>query len=297
MAVSEESFKTKMDEITQQLTKITECFVDTNKKIAESEQKVIKHINKKYEELNGKIVGLEAKVSSLQSESDAKSLRISALEMKLNMRNLIIFNFDESEITQEELVTNVVNFFNQTMKAIIRHSDVDQVYRLGKEQPQKSRPLFVSFVATRTRAQIFSLRRNLKNTKISISEDCPKDINAKRKELLPALLGARKMNKKAHFKLNTLVVNGVVCSENDIVMYKNANAESSKRLRPTDDSPSHSNVGQSKKHRNIAAAQRLGRQRSSSTSLDANTPISQFFESSPKPVPQGSQTVFHFEEA
>lgn len=52
--------------------------------------------------------------------------------MNFNRRNLIIFNFQENEITYEELVSNIISFFNVFMKAIIKHADIDTVYRMGK---------------------------------------------------------------------------------------------------------------------------------------------------------------------
>jgi hypothetical protein len=161
---------------------------------------------------------------------------------------------------------------------------------MGKETPRKTRPLFVSFVAIKTKVQIFSLRRNLKNTKISISEDCPKDISTKRKELLPALLGARKMNKKAYFKLDKLWVNGTLCSDDEIEIYKKANNESNKRTRQTEGGNSPNNSINPKRHRSVTLTQKNGRVRSSSLSSDSmgDNTITKFLANTKNPVPSTS---------
>lgn len=216
--------------------------------------------------------------------------------MKINQRNLILYNFEESEVTPEELLSNLVYFFNNIMKVIIKHSDIDVVYRLGKSRPQNMRPIFVSFTTLKMRDYIFSSRRNLKETKISIAEDCPKDILEKRKQLLPALLGAKKQKKKAFFKSGTLVVNGTVCSEEEIATYSKAYSEASKRARSVDViSPTNTQEAKKPKNRNISLVKKAGRQRSLSTSnspIGASKPISEFFTSNGS-TPSNTRTDYY----
>lgn len=287
--------------------------------IAISEQKVIEHIDIKYNELSEKIVQLDdqitslkndsaqqsLKISELERESAAKSSYISTLEMKINKCNIILFNFEEIEITPEELVTNLVKFFNDVMKVIMKHSDIDVVYRLGKAQPRKTRPVFVSLTTLKMRDYIFSCRSNLKGSKVSISEDCPKNIIEERKKLLPALLGAKKLKKKAFFKYGTLMVNGVACSNEDIEKYCKAYAESSKRPRQYEAS-SPTNIAQDvKKPKSLSVVRSSSRPRSLSasnpptpSSLKPITPtahsskqITQFFNSAVTNSPN-SKTIF-----
>lgn len=183
-----EAINTQLAAIT---TSIASSKTELNSNIAASEKRVIEHIKLTCSQLNDKIESLEERVCELERQSDAKSVQINALEMKINMRNLIIFNFEEKEVTDTELLSNIIQFFIEKMKAIVKHSEVDQIYRMGKPQPLKTRPIFISFVAVKTRDHVFSMRRNLKETGITISEDCPKNISARRKELMPALLGAK----------------------------------------------------------------------------------------------------------
>lgn len=307
-------FKKILDELNKKLTKISESIASSeknlNKKITTSEQKVIDHIDSKYNELSEQIVKLEeritllenettqqsAKIQALESESVAKSLHIASLEMKINRCNLLFFNVEENEITPEELLTNIIRFFNEVMKVMIKHSDVDVVYRLGKEQPRKIRPVFIGLRTLKMRDYIYSCRRNLKGSKVSISEDCSKEIIEKRKLLLPALLGAKKSKKKAYFKLGTLLVNGSVRSDEDIVNYSKVYAESSKRRRPTD-AVSPSNIPQEiKKPRSgTNVAQSLGRPRSlslcNSPYASTSQQITQFFNTAPPSSPN-AQTFF-----
>lgn len=67
---------------------------------------------------------------------------------------------------------------------------------------------------------------------MSISKDCFKETLAKRKTLLPTLLGAKPLNKKVCFKLGSLTVDATVCSDEDIGNFSKPYAESLKRYRP-----------------------------------------------------------------
>lgn len=294
-----EAFLKLMMQMNAKLTNITTSIATSEanieNKIADSEAKVIEHIDTKYKELSEQILGLENRISALEEERDlqrkqileleresaAKSSQIVSLEMKVNQCNIILFNFEENEITPEELLTNLITFFKEVMKVIMSHTDVDVIYRLGKPNPRKIRPVFVSLTTLKMRDYIFSCRRNLKGSKVSISEDCPKEIIERRKQLLPALLGAKKLKQRAFFKYGSLVVNGSVCSDEDIGKYSRAYAESSKRGRSIEEASPTGNPGtEVKKPRpNLKGLKSSSRQRRSSVGNLATPPrpITSFF--------------------
>lgn len=303
-------FQKMMDELAKINESIAKSEKNLNEKITTSEQKVIEHIDSKYNELSEQIVQLEERISTLENENTLQSAKISALElkaaeksayinsleMKVNRCNLILFNVEEKEITPEELLTNIVKFFQVVLKVLVKHSDIDVVYRLGKAQPSKTRPVFISLTTQKMRDYIFSSRRNLKGSNVSISEDCPKEIIEQRNKLLPALLGAKKMKKKAYFKHGTLMVNGLICSDEDIENYSKAHVESLKRRRDTD-IVSPTNMPQKvKKPRNIGKAlERVGRPRSislcNSPLANSSKPIHDYFDTAPPESPN-SRTFF-----
>lgn len=306
-------FQKMMMELNNKLSSITNAIVSSeqnlDERISASEKRVIDHIDSKYNELSEQIVKLEERISSLecekvqqsqaiselQMESAAKSSYISTLEMKINKCNVILFNFEESEITPEDLLTNLIKFFNEVMKVIMKHTDIDVVYRLGKEQPRKIRPVFISLTTMKMRDYIFSCRRNLKDTKIYISEDCPKEIIAKRKQLLPALLGAKKLKKKAFFKYGTLVVNGKACTDEEIEDYCKSYTESSKRPRSVEVS-SPTNVSQeTKKQKSLSLLRASERRRSMSLSNSpgaSTSRITQFFNTQAPSSPNSGTFSF-----
>lgn len=308
-------FEKMLLELNKKLTTITDSIVSSEKnlndRIATSEQKVIDHIDTKYNELSEQIINLEeristlenesalqsSKISELQSESAAKSSHISTLE-KINRCNLILFNFEENEITPEDLLTNIIKFFKDVMKVIMNHSDIDVVYRLGKEQPRKIRPVFVSLTTLKMRDYVFRCRRNLKDSKVSISEDCPKEIIEVRKQLLPALLGAKKSNKKAYFRYGTLLVNGTVCTDEEIEQYSKAYAESIKKRPRPSDPQSPSNISQEvKKSKGLSTlVKNSGRQRSLSMNnsplpSSSSKQITQFFNTN-NPSSPNTKTIY-----
>lgn len=328
--MSEDLLKKTLDELNGKLSTITDSIKKSeknlNERITTSELAVIDHIDKKYNELSEQIEKLEnriltlenevdcqsAKIAELEKESAAKSNYIAEMEMKINRCNLIVYNFEEKEVTSEELVSNLVKFFKEVMKVILEHSDIDVVYRIGKETPHKVRPVFVSLTTMKMKNYIFSCRRNLMGSKVSISEDCPKEIIEKRKKLLPALLGAKKLKKKAFFKYGNLIVNGVACTDEDIQSYSKSYAESAKRPRSMEIISPTSNIQEAKKPKNLSAIVRSTtttiskkpnglsgivknatkpRTHSESSVAGSSKQITQFFNSTTSRSPN-TQTVF-----
>ncbi|KAL5274843.1 hypothetical protein ACFFRR_001090 [Megaselia abdita] len=116
------------------------------------------------------------------------------------------------------------------------------------------------------RDYIFNCKKNLKDSKVIIYVDCPKEIMTMRKQLLPALLRAKKMKKRAFFKYGTLLVNRAVCSHEDIVKYSKAYLES-KNKRPAKDviSP-EKETNDAKKSKNVSVDRRPVKNRSQSVS-------------------------------
>lgn len=107
-----------------------------------------------------------------------------------------------------------------------------------------------------------------------IAEDFPKEINQKRKELYPAMMAAKTMEKKAHLKVDKLVVNGKVCSDQEVKDLLHV-AEQNKKKRPIQTtSPDESN--QPQKVRQIQA----GSSRERSASLGRQG-IEQFVQKTP----------------
>lgn len=188
-----------------------------NANINEVEKRVIACVDAKFDEVNSRCDDLEMKVQQLQHESNKKSDQIKALEMKINIHNILLFNFKDSERDEDELLGCVISLCKNTLKVNVDNSDFEAVYRMGKKQEKKDRPVMVKLFSVKTKNDIIKARSTLKGTKIVISEDFPKEINDKRKELYPAMMAAKQQNKKAFIKVDKLMVDGKECSKEEVL--------------------------------------------------------------------------------
>lgn len=170
---------------------------------------------------------------------------------------------------------------------------------MGKPQPHKTRPMLISFTTVKMRDYIYTCRRNLKGVKVYISEDCPKEIIKQRKQLLPALLGAKKLKKKAYFKFGILMVDGTACSDEEIAHYSKGYTESLKRRRPVDSNSPTSMAQEVKKTKNtksiVSGIWRIERPRSlslcNSPSASNSKQITEYFGTAPVDSPN-CKTIF-----
>lgn len=249
--LSEAAFNKSIGTLTTYIKNISCSILETeerlNKNINASETRVVEHIDSKFNELNEKVDCLEERVTTLEAESAAKTSIINALEMKSSIHNLVIFNLKEEECDELPLLEILLKLFNETMKMTIFPKHIDLLYRIGKPQLNKMRPVIISFFSLKVKNDILKAKPLLKNTLINICEDCPKEINTRRKQLLPALMGAKRMNKRAFFKIDQLIVDGKVCGPEEIEKFTKHYEETKKRHRSNDSEPSETPSASMKK--------------------------------------------------
>ena len=126
--------------------------------------------------------------------------------------NMIFYKFPET--CDEDCIGLVRKIITNDLK--INHEEVNQfqfcgVHRLGKQSRERPRPIIARFTCRSDRDKVWKMRRNLKDSNISIGEDLPKRVQEiKRKILIPAMKKARSLDprNKAAVIGDKLVVNG-----------------------------------------------------------------------------------------
>lgn len=146
---------------------------------------------------------LEQTVVHLQLESEAKSHRIASLQIKLNQRNLLLFNMEDQEKTENELLNLVIELFGKTVKVPLHTNDIEYVYRLGIKEESKDRPIMIALFSIKLRNEILRAKGNLKGSKVVIAEDFPKENNQARKEI-PAKAVAKTQNRKTNIRIKKI---------------------------------------------------------------------------------------------
>ena len=143
------------------------------------------------------------KLESKQSITDAKISKLMEENAKLesfNRRDNLLLD-GIKEYPNENVTSVVESFLKTNLKINADHADnikFVRVHRLGKPPHMNSSPvnkprtIIVRFSNYSDRSLVWSSKRNLKNSKLSMAEDFPPIIRERRKTLLPYFFAARK---------------------------------------------------------------------------------------------------------
>lgn len=135
--------------------------------------------------------------------------RVQHLERETRRNNVILHGIPESEQNKQELMEKVLEALNNMgKKAQIAEWDIwelSQVTRLGKQKEGIARPILIQLTLAWRKVEI------LKNNKqfpvgIYATEDFPKDVLEKRRELKTRLAEEIKNGKTAYIRYDKLII-------------------------------------------------------------------------------------------
>lgn len=210
---------------------------DIFKNINDASERVMKNTDEKVGVLSEKIEKLEQIVETQgliiekQEAYCAKHERqITQLELTVRKNNIIIFKVEENERTTEELLLLIIDLINKSNEQFdLIKNDIESCFRLGKKTEGKIRPIRITFKSYEKKQKVLMGKKS--GATFTIAEDLPKSVVEARKPLIPKLLELKKEGKRAHFKLDELVVEGKIWKEN-------SPETSKKRSRSNENSPS-----------------------------------------------------------
>lgn len=137
----------------------------------------LKPLNNSVKALQNEIAGLRTEVESLKEDIEKKDEEISDLYVRLDEReqysrrnNLRIFGVTE---TEHENTDNLVVKVAKDIGVTLDGHNIDRSHRIGKPGP-KPRPIIVKFIGYHARKEMFSAKKALKGTGITIREDLTK---------------------------------------------------------------------------------------------------------------------------
>ena len=158
-----------------------------------------------YRIMEGRLIRAEKEIQDLKEQqlmSEARSMR----------DNLIFYNITEP--TQENPETTLNNFLKDEMKVNdddLKKIKFDRVHRIGKKEKTKTRPLIAKFNPSSGKGLVLSHAKNLnKEKKFGVNEQLPRELEERKKHLLPQYREARSQDKKPKWSLDKLVINNKV---------------------------------------------------------------------------------------
>lgn len=145
---------------------------------------------------------LEEKIAG--NENSIRELR-SDLSKIGREKNLIIYNIEDKAEYNTDVTQTVRRIFEQ-VKLDIPDVALDDAFRLGKVKG--SRPILVKFISARWVHLVFEKVEELKQFKITISNDLTREERDEKRKLLQLRYNLRKAGHKADIKRNQLLLNG-----------------------------------------------------------------------------------------
>lgn len=147
------------------------------KRLEQSENRLLGEI-KEIKEANGI---LAKKYDDLEKRLESQNETILQLQRQVNSNNLIIFGIKENE-EEDNVEDSVMVMIKSKLQVDMRDGEIDQLYRLGKKQANRIRPIKVCFASNGAKSKILKNRTKLAGTDIYVNEDLPKALRIRESE-------------------------------------------------------------------------------------------------------------------
>lgn len=204
-----ESLEQKVDRFEIEMKKLWTFTYDSDKRTGNRLQQVEDKVESSDFALgvvNDKVVGLEKERNLLKDE-------VVYLQSQSMRNNLIFGNITEAPTeTQDECEKKLREFLIGKMKiaqTVIDTMQLERVHRMGaRNDRNQCRKIIAKFTMFKDRELVRKQWKTLQGTNYYVHEQFPKEVNDKRRQLLPRLKDAKKAGKRAWLAYDTLYVDG-----------------------------------------------------------------------------------------
>ena len=131
--------------------------------------------------------------------------------------NLIVSGIPEThgENAQEVLKTFMKTKLNLPVDKV-NGIILDRTHRMGKQSATTPRPIITKFKFHQDKIDVMSKGPQLKNTNYGLSHQFPKEINDRRKILVPIMKKARTATKRAYISVDKLYIDDELYKNKDV---------------------------------------------------------------------------------
>ena len=127
------------------------------------------------ESLEKSNVAMDSKIAVQSTVADRLVEQVHELRQYSRRTNLLIHGVEETDQpgTKEDTDTKVTEIFHQRLELNNEFvpKDISRSHRLGKRQNGKTRPIIVRFTSYRAKKMVFDVKKKLKNSGISVTEN------------------------------------------------------------------------------------------------------------------------------
>ena len=203
------TIQTSLNKVTAEVSTMNTKVVSMEKQLGDLEtsrnfdSKTLDSIQGKQKEIDKMLKTME----KMESEQKEKLLDLQSREMR---DNLIFYGFEEDkEETDKDCVDKVLKLVDEQLKIPhAKHIPIHRAHRMGRYQRNKTRPIVAKFAFYPNREDIRKAAKNLEGTQYSIGQQFPKEIQERRRQLVPLLKEAKSKGQKAHIAVDKLYIDG-----------------------------------------------------------------------------------------
>lgn len=156
--------------------------------------------------LDDKLIPFTQEIEKLKLENQHLKEKVAHLEKCNRANNIIIYGLKETEKSSIDLMELTIKKLKTDLNIPLESTDINTIRRIGKKDGKdgKIRPILVAFLNNWKKNEIMKEKKKLKE--IHISEDYPKDILDRRRELQTTLIEERNKGNYAVIKYDKLIV-------------------------------------------------------------------------------------------
>lgn len=163
-----------------------------------------KQTNIIFERMDKRLEPLIEENKVMKSKIEVLERKIDQLEKEKKKNNLLIFGIEEEEESTLGLLEIVQNTIKSDLEISLETKDVSRIHRIGAIKENKIRPVLITFTDTWKRREILKKKRSLKQ--VYVTEDFPKEVLEKRKELQIKVKEERAKGNIAYLSYDKIVV-------------------------------------------------------------------------------------------
>ena len=183
------SIQTSLNKVTAEVSTMNTKVVSMEKQLGDLEasrnfdSKTLDSIQGKQKEIDKMLKTME----KMETEQKEKLLDLQSREMR---DNLIFYGFEEEkDETDKDCVDKVLKLVGEQLKIPhAKHIPIHRAHRMGRYQRTKTRPIVAKFAFYPNREDIRKAAKNLEGTQYSIGQQFPKEIQERRRQLVPLLI-------------------------------------------------------------------------------------------------------------
>ena len=137
-----------------------------------------------------------------------KKILVLDLRYKSMNNNLVLYGVTDAPKGEQESCETIVCNIIRTNLEIEEEIQLERAHRLGRKHDQRPRPIVAKFNRYPQRELVRKTASKLKGTSISLGEQFPKEIQERRKQLLPILRREKERGKRVALVKDKLYIDG-----------------------------------------------------------------------------------------